>query len=296
MPLTILDLPKQFRPGTSIVYPPFKNGKYMEEYVYDYLLNYKDSIQTHLVYIPIFWTNLQIHPAFQSMRSNYNLLLKQALKRLPSDTKYFTIVQHDDGPLLDLPKETIVFGACTGTVPLPLIYEDVNNTLLNYERIQNKEYLASFVGTLTHAIREKMAYSLQNKSDVKLITQPSTNWTSKVSESASEQFMKMTIKSKFCLAPRGYGRSSFRFFEAMLLDCVPVYFWNDIEWLPYKEILDYSKFAVSIQEKDIPHTYDILKLISEEKYLSMMEEIKRVRRYFSLEGMAEYIKSYIEKS
>ena len=39
MPLKILDLGRQFRPKTSITYPPFKNGRYMEEYFYDYSTN-----------------------------------------------------------------------------------------------------------------------------------------------------------------------------------------------------------------------------------------------------------------
>jgi hypothetical protein len=114
-------------------------------------------------------------------------------------------------------------------------------------------------------------------------------WSNNVSGDLADTFIDVTLKSKFCLAPRGYGRSSFRFFEAMLLDTVPVYFWDDIEWLPYKELLDYSKFAVSIKNGDISKTYDILKSISDEKYLSMLEEIKRVRHYFTLEGMSEYI-------
>jgi hypothetical protein len=97
------------------------------------------------------------------------------------------------------------------------------------------------------------------------------------------------------LAPRGYGRSSFRFFEAMLLNVIPVYFWDDIEWLPYKDILDYSTFSVSIHEKDIPRTYEILTSISNEKYANMIEELNKVRQYFTLEYMAEYIVSLVLK-
>ena len=75
----------------------------------------------------------------------------------------------------------------------------------------------------------------------------------------------------------------------MLLDCVPLYVWDDIEWLPYKDILDYTKFSVSIQEKDIGRVYEILKSISNEKYVSMVEELKNVRHYFTLDGMSEYV-------
>lgn len=289
MPLRVLELGKQFRPATSQVYPPFKNGRYMEEYFYDYVMSHKDEIETDMVYIPIFWTNLQNHPAFSKQKHNYDILLSKTILSYPSNTRFFTVVQHDDGPQLKLPKDTTIFGACTGTIPLPLIYEDVTNQLLNKPRKDKKDILASFVGTLTHRVREKMVNTVHSFEDIKLITKPHSDWTNTVSSSSAELFVDLTLNSKFCLAPRGYGRSSFRFFESMLLDCIPIYFWDDIEWIPYKDILDYSKFSVSIQEKDIGKTMEILKSISEEKYASMLEEIKKVRHYFSLEGMSEYI-------
>lgn len=286
MPLRILELGRQFRPSTSIIYPPFKNGMYMEEYFYEYVMKHKDKIETNMVYIPIFWTNLQNHPAFSSQK--YEILLSKAFLLYPEDTKYFVVVQHDDGPQMKLPKNTVIFGACTGNIPLPLIYEDSTNYLLNKCRNPDKNILASFIGTLTHSVRENIVNTVKTD-DIKLLTKPNSDWTNSISSSSAELFVDMTLKSRFCLSPRGYGRSSFRFFEAMLLDCVPVYFWDDIEWLPYKDIIDYNKFSISIQEKDIPKTVEILKSISDEKYLSMLEEIKNIRRYFTLEGMSEYI-------
>jgi hypothetical protein len=198
-------------------------------------------------------------------------------------------VQHDDGPQLNLPKNITIFGACTGDIPLPLIYEDTTNKLLTVERNDTTQLFASFIGTLTHRVRGSLEKVLKDKSDVKLITKPHTEWTNNIQKTAADLFIETTLDSKFCLAPRGYGRSSFRFFEAMLLDCIPVYIWDDIEWLPYKDVLDYTKFSVSIQEKDIPRTYEILKSISNERYQSMIEELKKVRHYFTLEGMSEYV-------
>lgn len=286
MPLHILELGKQFRPSTSHVYPPFKKGRYMEEFVYDYLVS-KQTIQTQLVYIPIFWTNLQNHPAFQQMKEKYQVLLDLALKKMPPTTKYFTIVQHDDGPQLQLPKDTIVFGACTGTIPLPLIYEDTSNYLKEYSKNNSKTFLLSFIGSYTHPIRRDLVQLLATKKDIYWYTKDI--WTPSVPEKDAELFIERTLQSKFCLAPRGYGRSSFRFFEAMQLDTIPVYVWDDIEWLPYKELLDYSTFAVSIHKKDIYRLYDILQSISDEKYRSMLNHLQQVQHHFTLEGMAEYI-------
>jgi hypothetical protein len=287
MPLKIVDLGKQFRPATSIVYPPFKNGRYMEEYFYDYVIQHKDDIETDLVYISIFWTNIQTHPGFNNMKNGLNVLLKKAIDTYPSDTRFFTVVQHDDGPQLQLPKDTVIFGACTGTIPLPLIYEDKTDKLLNTPRLPRKTVVASFVGTITHPVRNILFTLFGRKKEMNFMI--NDKWTNNVQENQAKTFIDYTLKSKFCLAPRGYGRSSFRFFEAMLLDTVPVYFWDDIEWLPYKDVLDYSKFAVSIKNGDISKTYEILKGISDEQYVAMVEEIKRVRHYFTLEGMSEYV-------
>ncbi len=114
-------------------------------------------------------------------------------------------------------------------------------------------------------------------------------WTNNIPDAQAHTFIQTTLESKFCLAPRGFGRSSFRFFEAMLLDVIPVYFWDDIEWWPYKDVLDYSKFAISIQDGDISKTAEALKSITADQYQRMVTEIGRVRHYFTLEGMSEYI-------
>jgi hypothetical protein len=287
MPLRILELGKQFRPGTSHVYPPFKNGRYMEEYCYDVLHAKQADIQTDVVYIPIFWTNLQNHPGFSTMKTKYQVLLTHALKAFPPNTKYMTIVQHDDGPQLQLPKNTIIFGACTGTVPLPLIYEDTTNRLLEEPRCP-KTQLASFVGTVTtHPVRGELFQQLNDKSDI--VWNGKKTWSASVEKQDADLFIKETLQSYFCLAPRGYGRSSFRFFEAMLLDTIPVYVWDDVEWLPYKDTLDYSTFAISIPKKDLPKLYDILSSISGKMYEKMVENMKKNRHWFTLEGMVEYI-------
>lgn len=256
----------------------------MEEFAYETLLSKKDEIQTDLVYLPIFWTNLQNHPGFAQSRSKYDIVLNQALQQYPKNTRYFTIVQHDDGPQLQLPKDTLVFGACTGTIPLPLIYEDTTNRLALLER-KEPDLFASFVGSLTHPVRQRMATAVESRPYI--VCRMQKAWNVKVPTEQADEFLDLTLRSKFCLAPRGYGRSSFRFFEAILMDTIPVYFWDDVEWLPYKEHLDYSSFSVSIS--DISKTYDILSGISEDRYQAMKTELQKVKHWFTLEGMMDYI-------
>jgi hypothetical protein len=301
--IKVLNLPPQFRPKTSIVYPPFKNGEYLEEYFYNWvsgreILNYN----INRVYIPAFWTNIQNHPNFKKQAAVLSQIIKdkvnEYLKADPT-ANFFTVVQHDDSVLLWLPKNTLIFGACNGDIPIPLIYEDNNKTLIQRRNCADKgldngadnsgcySLLASFVGSKTHPVREKMFTELQRYSDVEF--RFSEIWSNSVQSSLSEMFIQKTLRSRFCLAPRGYGRSSFRFFESMLLGCIPVYIWDDIEWLPYKELLDYSKFSVSVRHDSLGSLHNTLKSISEETYVKMLEELDRVSKWFTLEGMSRYI-------
>jgi hypothetical protein len=300
MSLKIIELPEQFRPSTSITYPPFKNGRYMEEYVYEYLMENKDDIKTDLVYLPVFWTNLQNHRGFSNSRDRYeiilhNILYKYIVERLPVQTKFFTIVQHDDGPQLTIPPNTIIFGACTGSIPLPLIYEDVTNRLNTIGMRNPKEpmrYLASFIGSDTHPIRRELCDVLQNDPDIHYIIK--NDWTNSIPEEDCIKYIDASVHSKFSLAPRGYGRSSFRFFEAIQMNIIPVYFWDDKLWLPYQDEIDYSKFSLSINKVFIGSTLQNLKVISDEKYKMMLDELKKVKHMFTMEYMCTYIIKRIE--
>jgi len=293
MPLRFLELGEQFRQFSSTRYPPFKNGQYMEEYFYNHAVINRDNIETQYVYIPVFWTNLQVNAGFLQNKQKYEKVINNAINKMPSDTKYFTIVQHDDGIGLRLNTNNIlIFGGCTGHVPLPLIYQDVTNRLETAAADamvvnQKKEYLASFVGTITHQIRQQLCANISETDGV--FIQSQNNWSSAVPHDLANVFIEKTLLSKFCLAPRGYGRSSFRFFEAILLNTIPVYFWSDIEWLPYKDIIDYTKFAISINQKDVHNTMAILKSISHEKYLNMLEELKKNKNICSLDFMCNYV-------
>ena len=93
------------------------------------------------------------------------------------------------------------------------------------------------------------------------------------------------------MAPRGYGKSSFRFFEILQLGCIPIYVWDDVEWLPYKDILDYSKFCISINESHINMLPELLRKIDESKYSEMMDEYQKIKHMFELDFMCKYITS-----
>jgi hypothetical protein len=314
-------LPDLFRPATSVRYPPFVHGRYLEEYVYDAMgasnagkaptgsgqsgpkgsgtvVAPMESLGVTWAYLPVFWTNLQNHPGWLAGRTRYQMVLDRCLAPyVSSGYRFFTVVQHDDGVGLRLPMGTVVFGCCAGEdvrLALPLVYEDTTDRLLREARLgwSEKTWLASFVGTVgTHPVRGEMVRRLEGRSDVWLSNRGV--WSSVVAASDAERFVDVTRRSRFCLCPRGYGRASFRFFEAMLLDVVPVYLWDDVEWLPYRGEVNYGAFSVSCHVSELGGLVERLSAIGEEEYGAMVEEMRRVRRWFTLEGMVEWLRGCI---
>lgn len=273
-------------------YPPFKNGLYLEEYFLRKINT--ENPQLKRKYIPALWTNFQIEGWFEPKKFEMQNVLDKWLLENPSENGYFTIVQYDDGVKLNIPENTIVYGACDGNIPIPLIYEDNINNLENVPKKQfsQKEILCSFVGNITsnHVtpnVRVELFNILGNDPNFKLIN--SGGWTPEVNKNLQNIFIETTINSKFALAPRGYGRSSFRFFECFKLGTIPIYIWNDINWLPFKNKINYDKLCIVIHVSELNKLYSIISSIKEDEYINMLNYYQEIKELFTLDGMSNEI-------
>jgi hypothetical protein len=273
-------------------YPPFKTGLYLEEFFLDYYERTFPILTK--TYIPALWTNFQIESWFPAQKQSMQLELNQWIQDNPSENGYFTVIQHDDGPFLTLPENTIIYGACSGNIPIPLIYEDLNQTLESIPKksFSQKTCLCSFIGNITANsvlpnVRQIMFDTYQNNPNFKMIC--SGGWTAAVIQQNQHLFIETTVNSKFAFAPRGYGRSSFRFFEVFQLGTIPIYIWNDVNWLPFQNIIDYRKLCICIHISDIHMIEQTLLCITEEQYENMMNYYHEIKYLFELEGMSEQI-------
>jgi len=279
-------------------YPPFKEGLYMEEFflqkITTYTLQHPLTTPLKRKYIPALWTNFQIEHWFEGKRSEMQKALDEWTKSNPSPAGYFTVAQYDDGPKLNLPLNTVVYGACSGDIPLPLIYEDIQNKLDRFQHnsFYNKSILCSFVGNITSNhitpdVRKTMFELFQHNNKFMMIN--AGGWTPNVNKNNQDTFINVTLKSKFAFAPRGYGRSSFRFFECFKLGTIPIYVWNDVEWLPFKNQIDYRKCCISLHVSQLGSLEQILNSITETQYTQMLDYYQTIKHFFTLDGMSNEI-------
>lgn len=270
--------------STSPVYPPYHTGFYLEEYFFKRWT--ADNIKSDRQYIDVFWTNLFCNAAFDGKQ--YKNVQERLDSVLDKKGKYFTVSQFDDGPFEIFPNDTLVFSAGGNRegddiIPIPLICSPIPKNLIPKKE---KTIFASFVGSRTHYIRNDMCKYLRNKDEYLLNT---SSWSPHVPMESLNFFLDVTASSRFGLAPRGYGKQSFRFYEIMQLGVVPVYI-SDVHYLPWAEELDWNDFCVLIDEDDIRNIDEILKSISDMDYNKLLENGRKVYdEYFTLEGMFKNI-------
>jgi len=318
--MLILNIPKEFQPDYHSKYPEYSNGLNMEEVFYKFFLINKDKIKTDLIYLPIFWTSYYIINGY----GKDILPLLQYLKTLDLSRKYFTIVQFACGIYItnDINLNLKVFSAGGGglnkifleksliknksTGPIKTIGYNKKEIIINKicEKSQNgkivfngekgdvdipliclpifpflnlnKDIFCSFMGRFdTHSCRLKMWESLKDIQNFEFFN--SVNF---------QKYSNIINRSIFTLAPRGYGYTSFRIYEAILGESIPIYIWEDKKVLPFNDEINYEDFCIIIHSTEIYKLPSLLKTININQ---KRENLKKVKEKFTLEQIVNYI-------
>jgi hypothetical protein len=276
---------EKFYEHTTDTHLPFINGHDLDNYFFNYII--ENKIITKRTFIPIKWVSIRSF----ARGENIQKIINDFVTSNPNSNGFFSVSISDNGTeLYTLPSNTLRFGAGEGDVIIPHLYEDRQNKLKSYipKNFHNKKILCSFVGVNSNTVRQKIYDNFKdNKNFVVNITYG--KWVKKISNECADIFIDTTLNSKFAFAPRGVARNSFRFYEVLLLGSIPVYVWDDIEWLPYKELIDYKKICISININDISKLEKILSDITENQYNQMLNEYNKIKHLFELKGMTEYI-------
>jgi hypothetical protein len=192
--------------------------------------------------------------------------------------KYFTVVQYDDGCLANVENCRVFGSGGVGDDPIPLITD--RHKLKGLKKI----YFTSFLGSVaTHPIR-KMMMEIFKDEDMFFVEDVYTK------KENIPRFAEITEQSCFTLCPRGYGKTSFRLYEAMQLGSVPVYI-SDVPWVPFTQFVDWNKFCVIIKPEDMKSLPELLKkLFYSGEYKVMAENAKKAYdEYFCYESTLKWI-------
>jgi len=293
--LKILEVPQVFMPTEITPYPRHQIGQGLEYQVENYLKEHKREIQTDRIFLPIKWTQYQI-----SARYGKDKFLMDRLRNFCNSTfggsckffsvnqssmkKYFTVVQYDDGALCGIINCCFFGAGGIGDIAIPLTTEP--HPFSGHV----KRHFATFRGSIgTHDIRKQMMEEL-HEAPLFQIENVAT------SKQLMQSFVRYTEESVFSLCPRGYGKTSFRLYEAMQLGSVPIYI-SDEHWLPFTKYLDWNKFCVIIKPDEIKmlpqRLYD---LYYSGEWKAMAAEARRVYdEYFCFEACSKMIVKILEE-
>jgi hypothetical protein len=155
----------------------------------------------------------------------------------------FAVCSHDDAPpryVMDGLPATRWYsaGGRSGLgVPIPLVASSEPPVPQDVER----DILWCFVGSDTHPIRRELFDACEALSGPSVCAVKP--WSSRIPTFRVEQFGAALARSTYTLAPRGYGPTSYRLYEALRAGSVPVYV-SDVHWLPYADEIDWDRLAI----------------------------------------------------
>ena len=269
--MKILEVPKKFQPKYTSKYPPYSNGFNMEENLLSLFSRNQDSIETDYIYVPIFWTSFYI---LRGYGQNIQDLLDY-LDTLDKKKKYFTTVQYAGGIFVkNLRLKMMVFAGGGGGMNLKKNAYRKVRILNNPNRVifvgkkgdydlplicapqltgpsVPKTIFCSFMGRFdTHNCRLDMQRILKSNKKIKMVGP--ANWN---------KYKSFLNQSVFALCPRGHGYTSFRLFEAMAMNCIPIYIWEEKKVLPFADEIKWEEFCIIIHTRDMKKIPQILNKI-----------------------------------
>jgi hypothetical protein len=300
--LHVLPIADCFRPSAPFAYPQHQRGPLVEEFVHRHLAEHPVGVAGPWVYLPAYWTNYaaQMSLLGRWKRAAARRRMQRLLSSLPEGYQWVTVSQHDDGLLqrgMYEPSAPILeFSAGgAGDIPIPLLCDEHRPVLCE------RNIRASFVGALRPArgeypCREAMARALAERSEYAIRDVPGY-WGVPDRAAAARQtaeFVELMCRSVFALCPRGYGKTSFRLYEAMALGAIPVYIYDE-PWLPYAELIDWQEICVLVPLARIDYLHDILADISAARVDAMRRRIRELHDdYFTLPAVARQVVRSIE--
>lgn len=270
----LVAVPAELQQPSGYAYPAHQRGPDIEAFAIRWFAEHRPD----LPFVPVAWTQTYLRRrAFRPQPD-----AQMVLDSLDPTWRYFTVCLNDDGILESVPSNVTVFSAGgAGDAAIPMLCDP------HPIRDCSRDLFCTFVGALTApannrtGVRPAMAAAMDGKPGVHLIDR-----TADV-----EAFELVMARSMFALCPRGYGRTSYRLYEAMQMGAVPVYVYDDPgPWLPWADVMDWSQLAVLCHVAELPGLYDRLAGMTAAAWCGMRAAIRAAwLDHFTMDGMCRQI-------
>jgi hypothetical protein len=99
---------------------------------------------------------------------------------------------------------------------------------------------------------------------------------------------RLPERSVFSLCPAGWGRWTFRLFEALLAGSIPVIL-SDYYLKPFSERVPWDRFTLTIPEADLFRIDQVLANVSDARILSMQQHLEHNQHHFTPAGIARLL-------
>jgi hypothetical protein len=258
------------------------NGPWIENYFIDAFIGKQLSFFNGMIPLFVQWVDVMV-------AGDWAKVVKLMVEILRPDVLYFTVCQSDEGLReisIQHPNIFTISAGGFGHVAIPLIKgEDTFAPLPatfelsvifcgNLKQHSRPEAMKNFESSL---VKFKQPYKISSYSG---------NWP---------QELRST---RFPLAPRGYGRSSYRFTEIVHSGRCPIYIYDDFAWMPYLGTnASIEKYGFMVRNSDSRGIDEIVARIanmSDSEYRSMADNAASFRHLFTYKGVIDQIQMFIE--
>lgn len=242
--------------------------------------------------IPLFlsWTDIHVYQFEEDAKKNKSIptkedTMKRMIELLRPDVIYLAISQDDQGLFETFmearPNVLVLSAGGYGHVPIPLIKGEMNYSEPPEKYVQDVGFFGNVRPRLSrvHMLDEMKQACVSEGLTTKV--HQTADWESEVQ------------RSQFNLAPRGYGRTSYRLAEVVQIGRVPVYMYDDHPWLPYEGTnISISTFGFSGQMGHMRETAKNMKALTDVEYRGFLQNVKNVREHYTYEGVMRQIEVF----
>lgn len=193
-------------------------------------------------YLPVFWTRWLLHHDYgRSGVEEFEALISPYII---DATKTFSVCQFDGGPPVSIPLGLWFLASREGAVGIdvPLLSWAIPQKFRHANRnVVERPHFISFIGRVTtHTIRRDLPHVIAALNG--LID----------NDLSRNKYFKILASSVVTAAPRGFGGSSFRFFEAMAVGSIPVLI-SEIDTRPFPDFINWDDMSFFVSDaSDIP--------------------------------------------